>query len=53
MRSFHTAISPFGNGGVYANYMGLDDLDKVRAVYGPNTARLQSVKATYDPDAVF
>ncbi len=53
VRSFHAAISPFGNGGVYANYMGLDDLDKVRAVYGPNTERLQSVKATYDPDGVF
>jgi len=52
-RRFHDAMAPYGTGGVYANYMGLDDLDKVRAVYGENTAGLQSIKATYDPDGVF
>ncbi len=52
-RRFHEAMQPYGTGGIYANYMGLDDLDRMSAVYGENTARLQSIKATYDPDGVF
>jgi FAD/FMN-containing dehydrogenase len=52
-RRFHAAMQPYGTGGVYANYMGLDDLDRTAAVYGENATRLGSIKATYDPDGVF
>jgi FAD/FMN-containing dehydrogenase len=52
-RRFHAAMTPFGTGGVYANYVGLDDLDHPAAVFGENGGRLAAVKATYDPDGIF
>jgi FAD/FMN-containing dehydrogenase len=52
-RRVHEAMAPYSTGGLYANYVGLDDLERIQAVYGDNTARLQSIKATYDPDGVF
>ncbi len=52
-RRFHEAMTPFGTGGVYANYVGLDDLDRPTAVFGENGRRLAAIKATYDPDAIF
>jgi len=51
-RRLHAAMEPFGTGGLYANYVGLDDLDRATSVYGENTARLQSIKDTYDPDGL-
>lgn len=52
-RGFHEAMTPFGTGGVYANYVGLDDVDKPQAVYGENSARLADIRAEYDPDGRF
>jgi FAD/FMN-containing dehydrogenase len=51
-RAFHDAMAPFGTGGTYANYVGLDDLDRRRAVHGANLDRLTDVKARYDPAGV-
>jgi hypothetical protein len=45
-------MAPFGTGGTYANYVGLDDLDRRRAVHGANLDRLMEVKARYDPAGV-
>jgi FAD/FMN-containing dehydrogenase len=52
-RRFHATMAPFGTGGVYANYVGLDDVAHPQAVFGENNARLASVRAEYDPDGVF
>lgn len=40
--------------GRYLNYLGDDEAqDSVKAAYGPNFARLQKLKAKYDPTNVF
>jgi FAD/FMN-containing dehydrogenase len=53
-RETAAAIEPYSVGGGYANYMQADEpLDRVRAAFGPDSfARLQSLKARYDPDNV-
>lgn len=53
VRGFHEAMTPFGTGGVYANYVGLDDVDRPQAVFGLNNARLASIRAEYDPEGLF
>jgi FAD/FMN-containing dehydrogenase len=53
-RSFHAAMSPFLETGVYVNNLGTgEDPARVRAAYGSNYQRLASVKADYDPANVF
>ncbi|MDR3534375.1 MAG: FAD-binding oxidoreductase [Rhodopila sp.] len=52
-RDCWTAMRPFGTGGVYANNLGDEGEDRVRAAYGPNYARLSVLKAKYDPDNLF
>lgn len=52
-RAFHDAMTPYATGGVYANYVGVDDVDHLRASFGDNLDRLRRVKAKYDPDGVF
>jgi FAD/FMN-containing dehydrogenase len=38
----------------WLNYLGDDEqVDAVRAAYGPNYERLSQIKRTYDPDNVF
>jgi len=40
--------------GVYVNYLGGDETEqRVRGAYGGNYARLQEVKAKYDPENFF
>jgi FAD/FMN-containing dehydrogenase len=53
-RETAAAIEPWSVSGGYANYMQADEpLDRVRAAYGPDSfARLQTLKARYDPDNV-
>ncbi|HUF07434.1 MAG TPA: FAD-binding oxidoreductase [Candidatus Binatia bacterium] len=52
-REFDDAMSPYSTGGLYANYAGQDDLDRLRAAYGGNLERLITVKDRYDPEQVF
>jgi FAD/FMN-containing dehydrogenase len=53
-RETAAAIEPWSVSGGYANYMQADEpLDRVRAAYGADSfARLQALKARYDPDNV-
>ena len=54
-RSFYEAMAPHETGGVYVNYLtGEEGQDRVKAAYGAERyARLQAVKAKYDPDNLF
>ena len=47
------ALHPYSAGGAYVNFMMDEGQARVQATYGPNYARLASIKATYDPDNVF
>jgi FAD/FMN-containing dehydrogenase len=49
-------MSPWSSGRTYLNFAGVEDtaLDSVRRAYGAEDfARLQVLKAIYDPDNVF
>ena len=51
---YHEALAPYSAGASYVNFMMDDEGQaRVKATYGPNYARLQQVKASYDPDNVF
>jgi FAD/FMN-containing dehydrogenase/SAM-dependent methyltransferase len=52
-RATYTAVKPFLTGGTYVNFMGDDEDEGPAAAYGHTMARLQQVKAAYDPDNVF
>ncbi|HET6877646.1 MAG TPA: FAD-binding oxidoreductase [Jatrophihabitans sp.] len=53
-RAARDTLATYGNNGVYVNFTGDGDADKVRAAYPPDTyARLAGVKRHYDPDNVF
>jgi FAD/FMN-containing dehydrogenase len=52
-RAFHDAMLPWSTGGLYANYVGGDDIGRLEASFGPNFERLRQVKKRYDPDGVF
>ena len=52
-RHLFEALQPFLEGGVYANNLGAEETDRVRAAYGPNYPRLAAVKAAYDPSNLF
>ena len=54
-RDSFSAMSPFMRKSQYVNYMDDEALgqDAVLQAYGPNYARLSSIKAKYDPDNVF
>ena len=47
------AMQPFLERAVYANNLGEEGTDRVRAAYGPNYSRLAAIKAQYDPGNVF
>jgi FAD/FMN-containing dehydrogenase len=48
-RAFFAAMEPFLERAVYANNLGDEGDDRVRAAYGANYGRLAAVKAAYDP----
>ncbi|MFP5318630.1 MAG: FAD-binding oxidoreductase [Acidimicrobiia bacterium] len=48
------AVRPFSTGGNYVNFQVFDDdTSRTAAAYRANYARLQQVKASYDPDNLF
>jgi FAD/FMN-containing dehydrogenase len=52
-RDFFRASAPFASGGVYVNFLTAEEVDRVRAAYGPNYDRLVRVKRQYDPNNLF
>jgi hypothetical protein len=52
-RSSWDAMRPFGTGGVYLNFAGLDDDADRGATYGWAADRLHRIQATYDPQGLF
>jgi FAD/FMN-containing dehydrogenase len=52
-RALFTALAPHATGGVYVNFMTADETERIAAAYGGNYARLQRLKARYDPENLF
>ena len=52
-RGLWSAVSPYSTGGVYANNLGDEGEERVRAAYGENHARLVALKNKYDPANFF
>lgn len=53
-RQSYAAVTPFIGSRRYVNYLDADEAgDPVAAAFGSNYARLQRVKAKYDPENVF
>jgi FAD/FMN-containing dehydrogenase len=53
VRETFSALEPHLSGGAYSNFMGDDDARAATVAYGSTLARLQRIKAIYDPDNVF
>ena len=52
-RRFFAALDPYREG-VYVNFLGGDDTERIREAYGSGVyERLVDIKTTYDPDNVF
>ncbi|HKT96174.1 MAG TPA: FAD-binding oxidoreductase [Paraburkholderia sp.] len=52
-REAWSALRPFSTGGVYANNLGDEGEDRVRAAFAENYPRLQAIKKQFDPDNFF
>ncbi|MDN5856087.1 MAG: BBE domain-containing protein [Actinomycetia bacterium] len=52
-RTSWDALAPFGTGGVYVNFAGLDTETDRRSVFGRSAQRLDEICAAYDPEGVF
>lgn len=50
---FWAALQPHTTSGVYVNYLGDEDDQRVRTAYGPNYTRLAQLKRRFDPANVF
>ncbi|MER8504748.1 MULTISPECIES: FAD-binding oxidoreductase [unclassified Mesorhizobium] len=52
-RDLWDAMRPFSTGGVYANNLGEEGIDRVLAAYRENYPRLAALKNKYDPTNLF
>jgi FAD/FMN-containing dehydrogenase len=52
-RAMADALAPFSSGRYLLNFLSEDEPDTVRAVFGPNYARLAEIKRRYDPSNFF
>ena len=52
-RELWDAMRPFSTGGVYANNLGVEGKERVKAAYGENYPRLLALKNKYDPTNFF
>ncbi len=52
-RNFADAMAPFRTGAYLLNFLGEEGDETIRAAFGPNYARLVTVKTTYDPTNFF
>ncbi len=52
-REFYGAIEPHSTGGVYTNYLDVDDDDRIQSAYGQNFERLVRLKEEWDPEGLF
>jgi len=52
-RNYWEAVHPYSAPGAYVNFMMEEGAARVEATYGPNYAKLQAVKAKYDPGNLF
>lgn len=52
-REFHSTMSEFSTGGVYANYLDKDDERNVDSAFLNNYNRLSELKAKWDPENLF
>jgi FAD/FMN-containing dehydrogenase len=52
-RGYWDAVHPFAAPGGYVNFMMEEGAARVEATYGANYARLQAIKAEYDPGNLF
>ena len=52
-RSSWDAMAPYGTGGVYLNFAGLDAEADRNAVFGPAAGRLERIRRSYDPTGIF
>jgi hypothetical protein len=53
VRGLWKAVEPYSTGGVYVNYMGADETDRVGEAFGAHHARLARIKSLYDPTNLF
>ena len=53
VQEVHAAMAPHASGGVYVNYLDVDDTDRVTAAYGAHQRRLARIKQDWDPDNLF
>jgi FAD/FMN-containing dehydrogenase len=52
-RGLAEAMEPYTTGAAMLNFIGDEEAPAVRAAFGPNYARLQEIKAKYDPTNLF
>ncbi|MES2151210.1 MAG: FAD-binding oxidoreductase [Pseudomonadota bacterium] len=52
-REFFQSAAPHAAGSVYINFLTDDESGRIAQAYGPNYARLASIKRQYDPDNFF